>query len=73
MSKLKDKQWWMAAGTRVIKTVAQTALAVIGTGLIGILDVDWVTIASVALMAGVASLLTSLAGLPEVSADEKTE
>jgi len=61
-----SKQWIKAAGVRAIKTVAQTAIGVIGTGALGVFDVDWVTIASVSVMAGVLSILTSLAGLPEV-------
>jgi hypothetical protein len=61
-----SKQWIKAAGIRAIKTVAQTAVGVIGTGALGVFDVDWVTIASVSVMAGVLSILTSLAGLPEV-------
>lgn len=51
---------------RSVKTMAQAALAVIGTGTIGLMDMDWLNILSIALMAGVCSLLTSIAGLPEV-------
>lgn len=59
------KKWLKAAGIRAIKTVAQTAVATIGTtALIG--EVNWVIVASTALLAGVVSLLTSLGGLPEV-------
>ena len=60
------KQWWRAAGVRAIKTAAQTAVALIGTGAVGFTDLDWVRIASVAGVAAVLSLLTSVAGLPEV-------
>ena len=60
------KQWGLAALTRAVKTAAQTAIALIGTGAVGITDLDWVRVASVAGVAAVVSLLTSLAGLPEV-------
>ena len=69
-----SKKWWKAAGIRAIKTVAQTAVAVIGTSAL-ISEVDWVAVVSAAVLAGILSLLTSVAGLPEVemfdeSADE---
>ena len=60
------KQWWRAAGIRAVKTMAQTAVALIGTGAVGFTDLDWARIASVAGVAAVLSLLTSVAGLPEV-------
>lgn len=60
-----SKKWWKAAGIRAIKTVAQTAVAVIGTSAL-ISEVDWVAVASAAVLAGILSLLTSVAGLPEV-------
>ncbi len=62
----KTKTWLRAAGVRAIKTVAQTAVATIGTAAI-ISDVSWVQVVSASLLAGVLSLLTSVAGLPEVS------
>lgn len=65
MQKLTTKQWWIAAGTRAIKTVSQTALGIIGGGAI-MSDVNWLVVVSGSLLAGILSLLTSLAGLPEV-------
>ena len=59
------KQWIKAAGIRAIKTVAQTAVAMIGTSVV-ISEVDWVMVASASALAAVLSLLTSVAGLPEV-------
>ena len=60
-----NKEWIKAAGIRAIKTVCQTAIATIGTA-VAIGEVDWILVASAAGLAGVLSLLTSLAGLPEV-------
>lgn len=60
-----NKKWWKAAGTRAIKTVAQTAVSMITVGQ-AMLDVNWVGILSVSLVAGIVSLLTSVAGLPEI-------
>lgn len=62
------KNWVKAAGIRAIKTVAQTAVATIGTSAV-IAEVDWIMVGSAALLAGVLSLLTSLAGIPEEVAD----
>lgn len=59
------KMWIKAAGVRAIKTVAQTAVAMIGTSVV-IGDVNWAMVGSAALLAGILSLLTSVAGLPEV-------
>ena len=58
-------EWLKAAGVRAIKTAAQTALSLFTVGAV-ISDVDWVTVGSAALVAGVYSLLTSVAGLPEL-------
>lgn len=62
-------RWAKAAGIRALKTVAQTAVALIGTNAIGVTDVDWIGVASGAALAGIVSLLTSLAGIPEVKED----
>lgn len=59
------KEWIKAAGIRAIKTVAQTAVATIGTSAV-ISEVNWLMVGSAALLAGVLSMLTSVAGLPEV-------
>lgn len=61
-----SKKWWKAAGIRALKTFAQTAAALLGGELVGILEVQWLSILSVAATAAVLSLLTSIAGLPEV-------
>lgn len=58
-------KWWAAAGVRAIKTVAQTAIATIGCSAL-IETVNWTIVGSAAALAGILSLLTSLAGLPEV-------
>ena len=60
------KNWIKAAGVRAIKTVAQTAVATIGTAAV-MGAVDWVMVASASALAGVLSMLTSVAGLPEVT------
>ncbi len=64
---MKEKflTWLKAAGVRAAKTVAQTALAVIGTSAL-LSEVDWLVVGSAAAMAGILSLLTSTAGLPEI-------
>jgi hypothetical protein len=65
MKKEKVIKWFRAAGVRAIKTVAQSAIAAIGTAaMLG--GVDWKTVASTAALAGLLSLLTSVAGLPEI-------
>jgi hypothetical protein len=65
MTKENISRWIHAAGIRAIKTVAQTAVATIGTTAV-MSEVDWVVVASASALAGILSLLTSVAGLPEV-------
>lgn len=64
-----NKNWFKAAGVRAIKTVAQTMIATIGTTVV-ISEVDWVVVVSASAIAGLLSLLTSIAGLPEVEENE---
>lgn len=61
--------WFKAAGVRAIKTVAQTAVATIGTSAV-ICDVNWLMVVSASALAGLLSLLTSVAGLPEIEEEE---
>ena len=63
------KKWIAAAGVRAIKTVAQTAISTIGTSAV-FSEVNWIVVASASALAGVLSLLTSIAGLPELKDDE---
>ena len=73
---MKNKEYWInwtkAAGVRAVKTVAQSAIAAIGASAM-ISEVDWAVVASTAVLAGVVSVLTSIAGLPEVSVSEAGE
>ena len=65
MKKVFTKEWFKAAGIRAIRTVAQTAIATIGTAAV-MSQVNWKIVVSASILAGILSLLTSLAGLPEV-------
>lgn len=67
----KTKKWLKAAGIRAVKTMAQTAVATIGTTAV-MSQVDWPVVLSASVLSGVLSVLTSVAGLPEVK-EEKTE
>lgn len=67
-----NKNWIKAAGVRAIKTVAQTAVATIGTATV-IGGVDWKMVLSASILAGVLSILTSVAGLPEVKGVDANE
>lgn len=64
------KNWWKAAVVRAVKTIAQTAVATIGASAV-LSQVDWLTVVSASILAGVLSVLTSVSGLPEVSKETK--
>lgn len=61
-----SKEWWKAAGVRMIRTFAEAALAYIGTGAVGIGDVNWVGVLSAGAFGAITSFLLALTGLPEV-------
>ena len=61
-------KWWKCAGIRALKTVCQTAVATIGTAVV-LSDVNWLAVVSASILAGILSMLTSVAGLPEVDDD----
>lgn len=63
------KKWFKCAGIRAIKTIAQTAIATIGTSAV-MSDVNWIMVLSASLLAGILSMLTSIAGLPELKEEE---
>lgn len=65
MTKKNVKQWLKASLVRAIKTVAQTAVSLIGVGTL-MSDIDWIMVASASLLSGILSILTSVAGIPEV-------
>ena len=64
-----NKKWWKAAGVRAIKTIAQTAIATIGTSA-AMSEVNWLMVLSASILSGILSLLTSIAGLPELEEND---
>ena len=69
MNKTKTKAWFKAAGIRALRTVAQSAIAAIGSGTM-FSNIDWKIVVSTSLLAGLLSILTSVAGLPETKESE---
>ena len=69
MTKQNLKLWIKAALVRAVKTIAQTAVALIGVGTV-MSDIDWIMVGSASLLAGILSILTSVAGLPEIKEEE---
>ena len=65
-SNVNTKQWFKSAGVRAVKTMAQTAIATIGVAA-AMNEVNWIAVGSASLLAGIISVLTSIAGIPEVS------
>lgn len=73
MENLRNKDWWLAAANRALRTVAQTALSTIGTSAL-LADVNWLAVGSASALAGILSLLNSLVtGLPECTGKEQKE
>ena len=72
MEQLKNSQWWEAALIRALKTICQTLVAMIGTSTL-LESIDWKIALSSACLAGILSVLTSLAGLPEVDSSSSSE
>lgn len=68
-SSVDTKEWLKSAGIRAVKTMAQTALSMLTVGQ-AVIDVNWVNVLSVSVVAGVISVLTSITGIPEVTSDE---
>lgn len=62
---ISSKNWWKAAGIRALKTISQTAIATIGTSAV-MSEVNWLMVLSASVLSGILSILTSVAGLPEV-------
>lgn len=73
MNLLKSKIWWEAAGTRAIKTVAQTLVSAIGVSAVAVTEINWQLALSTAIVSGILSLLTSIAGLPEVKMNKEED
>lgn len=73
MKNVFTKDWFHASMVRSLKTIAQTAVSMLTGNMVGIVDVDWLAVLSVSAMAGVVSLLTSVAGLPEVKVESEVE
>ena len=69
MQNLFNKEWWLASLTRCVRTIAQTSVSLISVGTF-MHDIDWVLVGSASLLAGILSILTSVAGLPEVKEEE---
>ena len=70
MNKANFLNWLKAAGVRTIKTMAETAIALIGTNTMGITEIDWIGVLSACALSGVVTILTCVAGLPEVKEGE---
>lgn len=70
MKKVFTKEWFKCSSIRALRTVAQTAIATIGTSAV-MADVNWIMVGSASLLAGVLSILTSIAGLPEATKTEE--
>lgn len=70
MKNIFTKKWWLASAVRALKTVAQTAVATIGTAAV-LGEVNWLMVLSASALAGVLSILTSIAGIPEVKEDDE--
>lgn len=70
MDKLLSLEWWKEAGTRCVKTIAQTAIATIGTSAL-IENVNWLVVLSASALAGLLSILTSIATIPDPNKEEE--
>ena len=70
MVQIVNKKWFKAAGVRAIKTIAQTSIATIGTSAV-MSEVNWIMVLSASLLAGILSMLTSIAGLPELKEEDE--